>query len=98
MEKLMICVGCSPLQSDTRTMNDGTTQVFERYNCQFSDGIDSVLCETSKNTTALIKQNPLEVDHLYSVNIKLRVTDYKDKQGNPAKYFGATLMDYAKIV
>lgn len=98
MEKLMICKGCSPLQSDTITLKDGTSQVIERFNCQFSDGIDSVLCETSKNCTALIKQNPLEVDHLYMVSIKLRVTDYKDKQGYPGKFFGSTLMDFAKIV
>lgn len=91
----MVCVSCSTLKSKTFKRQDGTQEVFESYDVLLSDGLDSVLAETSKVVTTQLKQTPLKVGASYSCRIKLNVREYKKDNGEIATFFGATLLDIA---
>lgn len=96
MEKWMYLSGISGLISRQVNDRNGTPQVFENFNVTLTDGMDSVLAETSKNVTERMKVQAPAVGKLYNVNVKLRVVNYT-KDGKEMQYFGATLMDYALI-
>lgn len=93
MEKTMVCTFCSPLKSITFKKNDGTSETIERFDVRFTDGLDSILAETSKAVTAQIKQNPLKVGAAYSCHFKFNVRDFKRDNGEVGTFFNATLMD-----
>lgn len=89
----MICTFCSPLKSITFKKNDGTSETIERFDVRFTDGLDSILAETSKTLTAQIKQKPLLVGAAYSCHFRLNVRDFKKDNGEVGTFFNATLMD-----
>ena len=91
----MICVSCSTLKSKTFKKQDGTQEVLESFEVRLTDGLDSVLAETSKVVTAQLKTTPLKVGAAYSCRIKLVVRDYKKENGENAVFFSATLLDIA---
>lgn len=96
MEKTMICAWCSTLQTNTVNRRDGSQEVMESFTVQFTDGLDTVLCETTKATTALIKATPLVVGNAYPIRVKLVVVDYTNKETNQQqKFFTSKLTDIA---
>lgn len=95
MEKTMICAWCSALITSTVNRRDGSSEVMESFNVQFTDGLDTVLCETTKATTALIKAKPLVVGNAYPVRVKLVVVDYTNRDNQDQKFFTSKLTDIA---
>lgn len=90
MQKLMSLVSCSNLCTNTVTDRQGQQSVIESFIVVLSDGIDSVVCETSKVVTAQFKQTPPTYG-VYNCSIKFRVVAGKD---DPTKqYMFATLLE-----
>lgn len=91
----MVCVSCSTLKSKTFKRQDGTQDVLESFDVVLTDGLDTVLAETSKVVTTQLKQTPLKVGASYSCRIKLNVREYKKDSGEVASFFSAALLDIA---
>ena len=61
----MVCTFCSPLKSKTFKRNDGTQDVMETFEVRFTDGLDTILAETSKVATSSIKTISLNTGSAY---------------------------------
>lgn len=90
MQKLMSLVSCSTLRTNTVTDRQGQQSVIESYEVVLSDGLDSVVCETSKVVTAQFKQTP-PVNGVYNCNVKFRVVSGKEDASK--QYMFATLLE-----
>lgn len=87
----MSLVSCSTLRTNTVTDRQGQQSVLESFEVVLSDGLDSVVCETSKVVTAQFKQTPPTNRGVYNCNVKFRVVSGKD---DPSKqYMFATLLE-----
>ena len=91
----MTIKSCSDLQSTTAQDRQGQTQVIESFQVVVSNGLDSVVCETSKSVTALFKQGKPAVGTVACCNIKFRAVCSRDDASKV--YLFATLMDYAPL-
>lgn len=92
MEKLMILKELSQLQSRNIQDQQGNTSTIEWFEAVLSDGLDTVLCETNKQTTANFKQMAPQLGIFYACSIRLQVVSYK-KDNADKSFFKAILTE-----
>lgn len=94
MEKNMILKECSSLIQRTVTDRNGQSQVIESFEVVLSDGIDTILAETSKAVTVQFKQEETKpaINCIYAVSVRMNVVNY-EKDGKQNRFFKATLID-----
>lgn len=92
MEKLMVLKEVSGLQQKTVNGRDGQSQVIESFEVVLTDGIDTVMAETSKTVTVQFKNQVPVVDKIYGVALRLNVVEY-EKDGKKSRFFKALLLD-----
>lgn len=92
METLMTLKEVGQLRSNTFKNREGQEQVIESFDVVLTNGLDTVLAETSKVVTAQFKMTPPTPGHIYACNIRLQVIDY-ERDGKKGTFFKATLSD-----
>jgi hypothetical protein len=93
MEKFMMLKECSALNQRTVKGNDGSQQVIESFEMVLTDGIDTIMGETSKSVTVQLKNKPAEPGKYYGVSVRLNVVSYT-KEGKESRFFKATIIDF----
>lgn len=93
MEKIMTLVECSALNQRTVNTQNGS-QVIESFEVVFSDNLDTIMGETSKNLTVQFKNEDTKPDigGLYNVRFSLNVIDY-EKEGKKGRFFKCTVLE-----
>ena len=93
MEKTMVLKECAALQQKTVDMQSGS-QVIESFEVMFSDGLDTIMGETSKSLTVQFKNEKTkpEIGRLYTVRANLVVVDYK-KEERKGRFFKCNIME-----
>ena len=92
MEKLMVLKEVSGLKQNTVNGRDGQQQVIESFDVVLSDGIDTVMAETSKSVTVQFKNQAPAIDKVYGASVRLNVVEY-EKDGKKSRFFKAVLLD-----
>ena len=93
----------APQQREFKT-NDGNVRTIKYRILRFTDGVDSILGETSERLTNKIDATADNVrlklieGHVYTVDYTLRVQDYTNKQGQKDAFFSVIINNAFNLV
>lgn len=96
MIKLMQLVGMSALIERSINLRDGSTKIIKFKTLEFTDGVDSIIGETSERLTDQMETTndavrlKLLEGHVYNVDFNIRVTEY-EKDGKKNKFLNITI-------
>ena len=93
MQQLMKVVAVSALKTNKVIDRSGQQQSIESFDIVLTNGLDSVVCETSRNVTNLLKEQMVEVGTYLNCSIKLRTV--QDKNDKTKYYMFGTLLEFA---
>lgn len=96
MQKLMRLTNVSDLKTSSFTSRDGSSQTIEYYEVELTDGLDTIIGETSKSATFELKNHPIPLGSICNVTIRLQVIDYK-RDDRASKFFKASIIEIAVI-
>lgn len=96
MIKLLQLVSISALVERSITLRDGSTKIIKFKTLEFTDGVDSIIGDTSERLTDQMETTndavrlKLLEGHVYNVDFNIRVTEY-EKDGKKSKFMNITI-------
>lgn len=102
MEKMFVLKSISERKERTIQRQDGQTKVLKWYDVVMSNGLDTVMGETSESVTNQIEATDenakllMEVGKCYMCRVNLNVVEY-EKEGKKSSFFKATFQQIALI-
>jgi len=103
MEKIMTLVSCSERKQREFTNEQNQLRTIQWYDTVFTDGMDTIACETSDNVTRQIDstdpniQVAMRVGFPYALRVTFSVRSY-EKDGKPASFMRATINNIKKLI
>ena len=102
MEKIMVLKAFSEAKQREITRQDGQKSVITWHDIILTDGIDTVMGESSDNLTKLIDskdpnvQLPMNIGDLYNVRLTLSVVSY-EKNGQKGMFMKSNIQQMVKV-
>ena len=103
MEKIMTLVSCSERKTREFTNEQNQLRTIQWYDTVFTDGMDTIACETSDNVTRQIDstdpniQVAMRVGFPYALRVTFSVRNY-EKDGKQSSFMRATINNIKKLI
>lgn len=102
MEKIMLLKAFSETRQREINRQDGSKGIIQWHDIILTDGIDTIMGESSENLTKLIDSpDPnirldMSIDCLYNVRANLQVVSY-EKNGQKSNFMKASILNMVKV-
>lgn len=82
MEKIMKVIAVGNVNETEISLRNGETKTIKTIPMRLADATDELIAEASDTLCEILEHNPLPIGTNVSVQLKARVSEWKDKEGN----------------